>query len=101
MPRRICLGPEAGRGLLLFGLSLLMHGSFAQRTDSTKAAGYFAGTISVTNNGLSFIPTFSLGDPAALFLLSVGKERISFDPEFRFSREGKPWTFIFGAGTEY
>jgi len=29
-----------------------------------------------------------------MFDLSMGK-RLSFDPMFRFSLEGKPWTFIF------
>lgn len=80
-------------GLLL--LLLLTQGAFAQPTDSTKAAGHLAGGVTVTNNGISLLPTFMLGKPAVMFDLSVGKGRWSFDPQLRFSLEGKPWTFIF------
>ena len=50
--------------------------------------------MSVTNNGISLIPTFSLEKPAAIFDMSVGR-RLRFEPQFRFSLEGKPWSFLF------
>lgn len=53
------------------------------------------GTINVTNNGISIIPTFSLGKPAAILNFSVGTSRLTFEPEFRVSLEGKPWSFVF------
>lgn len=53
------------------------------------------GTISLTNNGISLIPSFSLGDPALLFDLKFIRKRLSFEPDMRFSLEGKPWSFIF------
>lgn len=55
----------------------------------------FSGTASVTNNGISLIPSFSLGDPALIFDLKFRKGRLSFEPDMRFALEGKPWTFIF------
>lgn len=56
---------------------------------------HFNGNISVTNNGFSFIPTFSLGEPASIIDLSVGGKRFSFEPQFRFELKGlKPWSFI-------
>jgi hypothetical protein len=55
---------------------------------------HFRGNISITNNGLSLIPAFSLNRPAAIFELSVGGERLSFDPEMRFALDGQPWSFI-------
>lgn len=55
----------------------------------------FKGSISVTNNGISIIPTFTLGKPAAIVNFSVGTSRLTFEPEFRVSLEGKPWAFIF------
>ena len=67
---------------------------FAQSNDSTRSTRYFGGSASITNNGLSLVPTFSLNKPAALVILNMGK-RFTFDPEFRFSLEGKPWSFIF------
>ena len=81
-------------GYLLIVFILLSHFSFSQEVEKTKVPGHLGGAVTVTNNGLSFIPTFSLGKPAAIFDLSVGK-RLSFDPQFRFSLEGKPWSFLF------
>jgi hypothetical protein len=71
--------------------------SFAQNNDSTKKVYHFSGNALVTNNGISFIPTFSLGKPATIVTLSMGDKRLSFDPEFRFSLEGKPWAILLWA----
>lgn len=81
-------------GLLLVVFLMVAHFSFSQNTDSTKVVSHFGGAITVTNNGISFVPTFSLGKPAVIFDLSMGR-RLSFDPQFRFSLEGKPWSFLF------
>ena len=67
----------------------------AQAADSAKAVSHFSGAVSVTNNGISLVPTFSLGDPAVLFNLSIGKKRLTFEPDIRFALEGKPWSFLF------
>lgn len=80
--------------VLLVYLMFVSLGVFAQ-DNSGKVPSYFRGNISVTNNGLSLIPAFSLGRPAAIFELSMGGERLSFDPELRFALDGKPWSFIF------
>jgi hypothetical protein len=53
------------------------------------------GAVTVTNNGISFIPNLTLGKPAIVFDLSMGKEKLSFEPQFRFALEGKPWSFVF------
>lgn len=79
----------------LFTLLLLTRLSFSQNMDSTKIISHFSGAVNVTNNGISLIPTFSLGKPAAIFNLALGKGRLSFEPELRFSLEGKPWSFLF------
>ena len=70
------------------------YSSLAQKSDSTKVTTNFGGAVSITNNGISFIPTFSLGKPTVIFDLSVGR-RLTFEPQLRFSLEGKPWSFIF------
>src|SRR5688500_15083750 len=69
--------------------------SFSQ--DSSKTIHHFSGTASVTNNGISLIPSFSLGKPAVLFIMSFGGSRFSIDPDMRFGLDGKPWTFLFWA----
>lgn len=69
--------------------------TFSQTKDSTQIPRFFTGICTATNNGISLIPSFSLGRPAALFDLSIGKGRLSFDPMLRFGLNGKPWSFIF------
>ncbi|MEI7587815.1 hypothetical protein [Runella sp.] len=73
----------------------IAQSAYSQVTDNPKKSGHFSAAASVTNNGISFIPTFSLGKPAAIFDMSAGKKRLSFDPQLRFSLEGKPWSFLF------
>lgn len=83
--------------LLLFN-SALNFAIFAQAqtADSTKQeTGIFSGAITITSKGLSTFPNLTLGKPAAILDLSMGGEKFRFEPIFRFSLEGKPWSFIF------
>ena len=70
---------------------------FPQKNDSSVITHHFSGAASITNNGISLVPSFSLGKPAVLFLMSLGGRRFSIDPDIRFSLSGKPWTFLFWA----
>lgn len=82
--------------ILAFVLAtLLTDPAHAQRADSSKSAPSITGALTITNNGISLIPSFSLGKPAAMVNLWVGKRKFRFEPELRFSLEGKPWTFLF------
>ena len=56
---------------------------------------HVSGSFSVTNNGISLIPSFSLGDPAAIFLGKFARKRFSVEPDIRFSLQGRPWTLLF------
>jgi hypothetical protein len=80
--------------LILIYLFLSLF-SFSQKQDTTKNTTQFSGSVGVTNNGISIVPSFSLGKPAAAFLLSVAKNRFSFEPDIRFSLAGKPWSILF------
>ena len=80
---------------LIFVLLKFSFLVFSQNADSTKVTSHFGGAVTVTNNGISFIPNFTLGKPAAIFDMSVRKGKLSFEPQFRFALEGKPWSFIF------
>lgn len=81
--------------ILLLGLIFSFYCSFSQSKDSTQTPSFFRGQITATNNGVSLIPTFSLGKPAVLFDLNIGRGRLSFDPMIRFGMNGKPWAFVF------
>jgi hypothetical protein len=80
--------------VFIFIFLSLAYVSFAQKADSLKNENHFYVAATVTNYGISFIPTFTLGKPAAIFDLSIGR-RLTFDPQLRFSLEGKPWSFLF------
>jgi hypothetical protein len=62
--------------------------------DSTAKPLQFATSTTITNNGISVVPIFSLGKPAAIINFTVGR-KFTFEPEFRLSLEGKPWAFIY------
>jgi hypothetical protein len=82
---------------LIFLFCITSFWLMSQSVDSTSKTINFRGTASITNNGFSFIPAFSLGKPAAIFSFNInGGKRFSFDPEFRFAlKDGRPWSFIF------
>lgn len=79
-----------------FVFVMFFYVSRAQTADSTVIAGDFGGGVTVTNNGISLIPNLTLGKPAVIFDMSVGRRKLSFEPQLRFALEGKPWTFLFG-----
>ncbi|WP_234571144.1 hypothetical protein [Rhodohalobacter sp. 614A] len=77
--------------LIIIIVSLATVG-FSQENSTEKLD--VSGSISVMNEGISTVPSLSLGEPAMIYNLSVGK-RFRFEPELRFSLEGKPWSFLF------
>jgi hypothetical protein len=81
--------------LLVLILLMATYLSFCQKTDSTRNVFHFKGAVTVTNKGISLVPTFTLGKPAAIFDLSMGKRKLYFEPQLRFALEGKPWSFLF------
>lgn len=78
--------------VFILGSAVVM---FAQQPDSLEVKDNFSGTVSITNNGISLVPSFSLGDPAILFDLKYRRGRFSIEPDLRFSLEAKPWSFLF------
>lgn len=76
---------------LILVCSLYLTFSNAQ-SDSTF---FFRADVSVTNNGFSIVPAFTLGEPAAFLDLRMGNRRWSFEPQLRYSLKGRPWSFIF------
>jgi hypothetical protein len=83
------------RTVLFLILFKLIYPAFSQKTDSANVVSHFGGAVTVTNNGISLIPNFTLGKPAAIFDMSAGRGKLSFEPQFRFALTGKPWSFIF------
>lgn len=65
------------------------------KKDSVVVKSNFSGLVGLTSNGLSIIPTFSLNAPAYNFLLSVSKNRFSFDPDIRLTFDGRKGGMVF------
>jgi hypothetical protein len=60
-------------------------GASAQN-DTLPSATVFSGSVGVTNNGISIVPTFSLRAPAIITNLSLSKGgKFSIDPDIRFT----------------
>lgn len=83
------------RLLVLFVMLTLKYTADAQQVDSTIKLFHVKGGVTITTKGISLLPTFTLGKPAALFDLSLGRKKIFFEPQLRFALDGKPWSFIF------
>lgn len=79
--------------ILLLSLTMPARFAFAQEVEQERKA--FAGTVGLTNKGVSHIPSFTLGKPAVLFNMRIGKRKSTFEPQLRFSARGKPWAFMF------
>lgn len=78
--------------LLLFSIS---HTSSAQKSDtSVVKIRNFTAAVTIQSKGISTIPNLTLGKPAAVFDLKMGN-KLTFEPQFRFSLEGKPWAMVF------
>jgi hypothetical protein len=80
--------------ILTAGLLISVLSAKAQE-ENPKAINFISGGATATNNGISLLPTFSLGKPALIFDLATGNNRLSFEPQLRFSMEGRPWVFLF------
>jgi hypothetical protein len=69
--------------------------ALSEKPDTLKSGFQFGASALITNNGISLVPTFSLGDPAVIFNIYMGKRRFSFEPDLRFSLSAKPWSMLF------
>ncbi|GAB4025770.1 hypothetical protein [Spirosoma gilvum] len=68
---------------------------FGQTTDSTQSVSTFSGSVGLTNNGFSIVPTFSLNNPALIMNLYWRRKRFSFDPDIRLVPDASKGGFIF------
>ncbi len=82
-------------GLLFLMLSLCFAFSVRGQIEVTQelAIDRFLAEIEVTNNGISPIPAFSLGEPALIMTSNFGKNRFSVEPMIAISMKNiKPWS---------
>jgi hypothetical protein len=80
--------------LLLAALAGVPRPVCAQNADGADRPFDVSGAVTVTTKGISLIPSFTLGRPAAVFDLAIRKAHVGFEPQFRFGLDGKPWSFL-------
>jgi hypothetical protein len=51
-------------------------------------------TINLTNNGVSIVPAFSLGQPAIIYTGSMGNSKFLWQPEVRMRYDVEPWSAL-------
>ncbi len=78
--------------IVILSFLLTENHVFAQKKDSTLTIN---GELSITNNGFSFIPAFTLDKPAGISIITVSKNKLSFQSQIRYSLEGRPWAIAF------
>jgi hypothetical protein len=81
--------------LIFISLGFYTVSLHAQTSDTTSKPLIINGSVGVTNNGISIIPTFSLNAPASIFNFSIRKNRLSFDPDIRATLDGKKGGMLF------
>src|SRR5262249_11778679 len=80
---------------LAFAAASQAQGAAAQGAGAQGAAHTsVSGQVTITNNGMSTIPAFTLGSSAALFYLFVRRGPVSLEPEYRMGLDGRPWALI-------
>ncbi len=80
--------------ILLLFYAFVFNFLDAQEGDDNGKINTFSGAVTVQNKGISTIPNLTLGKPAVIFDMRVGR-KLTFEPQFRFSLEGKPWAMVF------
>jgi len=83
-----------GRHYLNLVLLMLLLSNALSAQNNDEVTSRFGGAVTVQSKGISTIPNLTLGKPAIIFDMSVGR-RLTFEPQFRFALEGKPWAMVF------
>ncbi len=77
---------------LIFFVFITAHSYAAQKADSTRTNKLQAGaTFTLNSNGISSVPAFSLGEPALMASVTIGKGWFSYDPTLAYGLSGHPW----------
>lgn len=68
--------------------------SAQQTAVSAVPSAQISVSVNLNSKGISQVPALTLGRPAAVFDVVARSGRVSFEPQFRFATDGKPWSFL-------
>lgn len=71
--------------LLILIVTFYAEYTSAQQSDSAAKQMVYSGSIGLTTNGFSIIPSFSLNSPAVIAFLSWRRNKFSIDPDIRLT----------------
>ncbi len=78
--------------LLCFIFSTVSILGFAkEKSDSTRYPLETSGAVSLNSNGIAPVPSFALGKPAMTLNLTLRKKWFSWDPQFSYGLDFRPW----------
>lgn len=81
--------------LSLLVLVSISRNLLAQNLDSSAPKiNNFTAVVTIQSKGISTIPNLTLGKPAIIFDMKLGR-KLTFEPQFRFALDGKPWAMVF------
>jgi hypothetical protein len=84
------------RAILLIYSTFFLAVSYANAFQDTTAKPLnISGSIGLTNNGISIIPTFSLNAPATITNFYISKNRFSFEPDVRLTLDARKGGMLF------
>lgn len=84
------------RAILLIYSTFFLTVSYANAFQDTTAKPLnISGSIGLTNNGISIIPTFSLNAPATITNFYITKNRFSFEPDVRLTLDARKGGMLF------
>lgn len=69
----------------LFSFLLIYNTGFTQEKEKSTSELIYSGSLGITTNGFSIIPTFSLNSPAILANFSWRRKNFSIDPDIRLT----------------
>jgi hypothetical protein len=83
------------KAISLLFLVIISQNLFAQNEDSSALKiSNFTAAVTIQSKGISTIPNLTLGKPAIIFDMKLGR-KLTFEPQFRFAIDGKPWAMVF------
>ena len=74
--------------------ALLASEARAQEAGSSPHPVEVSVNVNVNSKGISLVPALTLGRPSTIVDVAVRKGALSFEPQFRFALDGKPWSFL-------
>lgn len=77
--------------ILITLIFLLTITKVYSQPDSSRHKLKAAATVTLNSNGIASIPAFSLGDPAIIASIFLGKGRFSYEPALAYGFDLKPW----------